>query len=55
MRNDPPGTGCPPSERCVSLTIGVDVGGTKVAAGVVDEAGQILAHTRLDTPPHNQR
>jgi glucokinase len=32
------------------LTIGVDVGGTKVAAGVVDEAGTILARTRRRTP-----
>ncbi len=32
------------------LTIGVDVGGTKGAAGVVDEAGVILARTRRPTP-----
>jgi len=32
------------------LTIGVDVGGTKVAAGIVDEAGAILARTRRPTP-----
>ena len=32
------------------LTIGVDVGGTKVAAGLVDEKGQILARTRRQTP-----
>ncbi len=32
------------------LTIGVDVGGTKVAAGLVDEAGTILARTRHATP-----
>jgi glucokinase len=32
------------------LTIGVDVGGTKVAAGVVDEDGVILARTRRPTP-----
>jgi glucokinase len=32
------------------LTIGVDVGGTKVAAGVVDEHGEILARTRRPTP-----
>ena len=32
------------------LTIGVDVGGTKVAAGVVDEGGRILARTRHATP-----
>jgi glucokinase len=34
----------------MSLTIGVDVGGTKVAAGVVDEAGQILTRLRRPTP-----
>jgi glucokinase len=33
-----------------TLTIGVDVGGTKVAAGVVDETGQVLARTRRGTP-----
>ncbi|MDQ4103712.1 MAG: ROK family glucokinase [Actinomycetota bacterium] len=32
------------------MTIGVDVGGTKVAAGVVDELGTIVATTRRDTP-----
>lgn len=32
------------------LTIGVDVGGTKVAAGVVDEDGRVLARTRRPTP-----
>ncbi len=31
-------------------TIGVDIGGTKIAAGVVDDAGRILARTRRDTP-----
>jgi glucokinase len=31
-------------------TIGVDIGGTKVAGGVVDESGQILARARVDTP-----
>ena len=33
----------------MSLTIGVDVGGTKIAAGVVDDAGAILATTRRET------
>jgi len=32
------------------LTIGVDVGGTKVAAGLVDSSGTILARTRRPTP-----
>jgi glucokinase len=34
----------------MTLTVGVDVGGTKVAAGVVDEDGNILAMTRRPTP-----
>lgn len=32
------------------LTIGVDIGGTKVAAGVVDEDGEIVAHALRPTP-----
>ncbi|MBD8077573.1 ROK family glucokinase [Cellulosimicrobium arenosum] len=31
--------------------IGVDIGGTKIAAGVVDDEGRILASTRRDTAP----
>jgi glucokinase len=34
----------------VALTIGVDVGGTKVLGGVVDAAGQVLAQSRRATP-----
>jgi glucokinase len=34
----------------MTSTIGVDVGGTKVAAGVVDEQGNVLATARRDTP-----
>ena len=34
----------------MGLTIGVDIGGTKVAGGVVDESGAILARARIDTP-----
>ena len=34
----------------MSLTIGVDVGGTKVLGGVVDESGAILEKARRDTP-----
>lgn len=34
----------------MTLTIGVDVGGTKIAAGVVDEEGRILAEGRVDSP-----
>ncbi|MCL2595129.1 MAG: ROK family glucokinase [Promicromonosporaceae bacterium] len=35
------------------LAIGVDVGGTKIAMGVVDETGRILAQVRRDTDPHD--
>jgi glucokinase len=38
----------------MGLTIGVDVGGTKIAAGVVDENGAILARTRVPTPADPQ-
>jgi glucokinase len=32
------------------LTVGIDIGGTKVAAGVVDDAGQVIEQVRRDTP-----
>lgn len=32
------------------LSIGIDIGGTKVAGGVVDESGQITQRCRRDTP-----
>ena len=34
----------------MTLTIGVDVGGTKIAAGVVDETGRLLARGRRESP-----
>ena len=34
----------------MSLTIGIDVGGTKVLGGVVDEVGKVLTTARKDTP-----
>lgn len=34
----------------MSYSIGVDVGGTKVLGGVVDENGNVLARARRDTP-----
>ncbi len=34
----------------MSLTIGVDIGGTKVAAGVVDDGGTVVEQVRRDTP-----
>jgi glucokinase len=35
----------------MGLTIGVDIGGTKIAAGVVDEHGLILETSTVPTPP----
>ncbi len=35
------------------LTVGVDVGGTKVLAGVVTSSGRVLARDRRDTPGHD--
>jgi glucokinase len=34
----------------MALTVGVDIGGTKIAAGVVDEEGSILERVKLATP-----
>ncbi|MFC6886355.1 MULTISPECIES: ROK family glucokinase [Actinomadura] len=39
----------------MALTIGVDVGGTKVAAGVVDDRGRILEKVRRPTPSTNPK
>ncbi|MGI8887757.1 MAG: ROK family glucokinase [Nocardioidaceae bacterium] len=37
----------------MALTIGVDVGGTKIAAGVVGEDGTLLEECRRETPAHD--
>jgi glucokinase len=34
----------------VGLTVGVDIGGTKIAAGLVDEEGMLVEETRRETP-----
>jgi glucokinase len=34
----------------VSYTVGVDVGGTKIAAGLVDERGQVIKRERTESP-----
>ena len=34
----------------MSVTVGVDIGGTKIAAGLVDEQGHVLAHVRAVSP-----
>lgn len=36
------------------LAVGVDIGGTKIAAGVVDTDGRLLASTRRETDPHDR-
>jgi glucokinase len=38
-----------------ALAIGVDIGGTKVAGGVVDESGRVVDRTRRDTPGKDVR
>jgi glucokinase len=38
------------SGAAAPLAIGIDIGGTKVAAGVVDPQGRVLVHTHGDTP-----
>lgn len=37
------------------LSVGVDIGGTKVAAGVVDESGQVLERSQVPTPSHDPK
>ena len=39
----------------MSLTIGVDIGGTKVLGGVVDTSGKIIATARRNTPSEGGR
>ena len=34
----------------MGLTVGIDVGGTKIASGVVDESGAVLARDEVPTP-----
>ena len=33
-----------------AITIGIDIGGTKILGGLVDSSGNILSATRRDTP-----
>jgi len=39
----------------MSLTIGIDVGGTKLLGGVVDAEGKVLKHIRSETPREGGR
>ena len=41
------------TEPASGVTIGVDVGGTKIAAGVVDGHGAVLRTARRPTPRHD--
>ncbi len=36
----------------MSLACGIDAGGTKIAGGVVDESGRILAEAKVESPAH---
>lgn len=55
----PLGTAVPrsafPNPTRRGLAVGIDIGGTKVAAGVVDVHGRILADARRATPGHDPR
>lgn len=39
-------------DETATIALGVDIGGTKVAAGLVDSAGNILFQTRVAMPAH---
>ncbi len=39
-----------PQDRSTALGVGVDIGGTKIAAGLVSAEGEILAHVAEPTP-----
>ena len=39
----------------MALSIGVDVGGTKIAAGVVDDEGKVLQTIRRDSPAFSRQ
>ncbi|HVE63673.1 MAG TPA: ROK family glucokinase [Mycobacteriales bacterium] len=50
---EPPSAETAAEPRLAGPTIGVDVGGTKVAAGVVDSDGRVLARTKRPTPSYS--
>ena len=55
MRHDPTGTTTGarrdgPRRTTMTLACGIDVGGTKIAGGVVDEDGTILEELRVESP-----
>ncbi len=38
------------SDRVVTVVLALDIGGTKLAAGLVDDGGEVLVHDRAPTP-----
>jgi glucokinase len=40
----------PPSQRPEVVILGIDIGGTKLAAGVISSRGQVLSYQRMPTP-----
>jgi glucokinase len=44
----------PPPGQPTPQAIGIDIGGTKIAGGVVTAAGRILDRTRVPTPPDDE-
>ena len=38
----------------MTLTIGIDIGGTKIAGGVIDSAGSVLKRERVESPSDNR-
>lgn len=45
----------PDAAVAAPVSVGVDVGGTKILAALVDEGGQIVARERVATPPRDVR
>jgi glucokinase len=45
----------PPPAQAEPRAVGVDIGGTKIAGGVVAEDGRILHRVRVPTPPDDER
>ena len=35
------------------MRIGIDIGGTKIAAGLVNQSGQVVRHKKVKTDAHN--
>ena len=44
----------PPGATADDLAIGIDIGGTKVAGGLVDKDGQVRGRARAHTPERSQ-